>query len=58
MKNVSAFFDHRNTINSMSEAEEVQIFDYLKPVRAFARATNTSVYVIRNGIWVLSEVCP
>jgi DNA-binding CsgD family transcriptional regulator len=30
----------------MSEAEEVQIFDYLKPVRAFARATNTSVYVI------------
>ncbi|MFN8357194.1 MAG: helix-turn-helix transcriptional regulator [Spirosomataceae bacterium] len=46
MKNKSAFFDHRNTIHRVSEEEEIQKHDYLKPIEAFARATNSSVYVI------------
>lgn len=43
---VNSFFDHRNTINEISEEESQQKFSYLESIKAFARATYTSVYVI------------
>ncbi len=58
MKEISAFFDHRNTIYNMSEGESSQGIDYLKPVKAFARASNASVYVIdyqKQGFDYVSE---
>ncbi|WP_343665356.1 LuxR C-terminal-related transcriptional regulator [Chryseobacterium mucoviscidosis] len=46
MDNLNSFFDHRNTINEISEEENLQKFSYLESIKAFARATYTSVYVI------------
>lgn len=42
----AAFFDHRNTIQSLSENDQSQLFDYLEPIKAFARSTYKSLYVI------------
>ncbi|MGH1518492.1 response regulator transcription factor [Chryseobacterium sp. JK1] len=41
-----SFFNHRNTISHVSEEEKEQQFSYLESIKAFARATYTSIYVI------------
>lgn len=46
INNVNSFFDHRNTIKNISEEENQQKFSYLESIKAFARTTYTSVYVI------------
>lgn len=43
---VNSFFDHRNIINNISQEESQQKFSYLDALKAFARATYTSIYVI------------
>lgn len=42
----NSFFDSRNTIYGLTDEERAQKFDYLEPIKAFARATYTSIYVI------------
>lgn len=44
--NLNSFFDSRNIIYSLTDEERVQKFDYIEPIKAFARATYTSLYVI------------
>lgn len=46
MPKVDNFFSLRNTVNKISNDELEQAFDYLEPIRAFARTTNKSLYVI------------
>lgn len=45
-QDLNSFFDSRNIIYNLSDEERAQKFDYLEPVKAFARATYTSIYVI------------
>lgn len=40
------FFNHKNTIDNVTEEEKEQQFSYLESIKAFARATYTSIYVI------------
>lgn len=42
----NSFFDSRNTIYTLSDKEKSQVLDYLEPIKAFSRATYTSIYVI------------
>ncbi|KRD12429.1 LuxR family transcriptional regulator [Flavobacterium sp. Root901] len=42
----NSFFDSRNTIYGLTDDERAQKFHYLEPIKAFARATYTSIYVI------------
>ncbi|WP_300687750.1 response regulator transcription factor [Chryseobacterium sp.] len=42
----NTFFNHRNTISSVTDEEKEQQFSYLESIKAFARATYTSIYVI------------
>ncbi|WP_047099519.1 response regulator transcription factor [Chryseobacterium lactis] len=42
----NSFFNHRNTIDRVTEEEKEQQFSYLESIKAFARATYTSIYVI------------
>lgn len=46
MKEVSAFFNSKNTIRGVNEDETKQELNYLDCIKAFARATYTSIYVI------------
>ena len=46
MKEKSAFFNNANTISGVNEKDKKQQFDYLDCIRAFARATYKSIYVI------------
>jgi DNA-binding CsgD family transcriptional regulator len=41
-----SFFDNRNTIKTITEEETQQEFSYLQAIKAFARATYASIYVI------------
>lgn len=41
-----SFFNHQNSIDHLSEEEIEQKYHYLEPVKAFARTTYTSVYII------------
>ena len=55
---LNTFFDSRNTVHSLTDKERSQISDYLEPVKAFSRATYTSVYVIdymKQGFEFVSE---
>lgn len=52
------FFFSANTVKGISESEMDQIVNYLMPVRAFARATYKSLYVIdykKKGFEYVSE---
>ena len=52
------FFFSSNTVKNISEEEIDRITDYLKPVKAFARTTNKSLYVIdyeKKGFEYVSE---
>lgn len=46
MEEKNQFFSDRNTVNSISEKDFVQTGNYLEIVKAFARITYMSVYVI------------
>lgn len=46
MKKVDDFFFERNTIHSLENVEQRQVDDYLEAVKAIARTTYTSIYVI------------
>jgi DNA-binding CsgD family transcriptional regulator len=55
---LNSFFDSRNTIYSLTDDEKAQRFNYLEPIKAFARATYTSIYVIdylKQGFEFVSE---
>lgn len=43
---LNSFFDSRNIIEGLTDEERAQKNDYLEPIKAFARATYTSIYVI------------
>lgn len=42
----NSFFNDKNTIHNITEKEKEQRFSYLESIKAFARATYTSIYVI------------
>lgn len=46
MNNPSPFFNQKNSIDRLSEEEIEQQYYYLEPVKAFARITSASIYVI------------
>ncbi|MDN4012208.1 MULTISPECIES: response regulator transcription factor [Chryseobacterium] len=46
MDEINQFFSDRNTVNNLSQNELLQTFDYLEPVKAFARITYKSLYII------------
>jgi DNA-binding CsgD family transcriptional regulator len=55
---LNSFFDSRNTISGLTDQERSQKSDYLEPIKAFARATYTSIYVIdylKQGFEFVSE---
>ncbi len=46
MANVNDFFYSKNTVNNVSDDDQRQTVDYLEPVKAFARTTYKSIYII------------
>lgn len=46
MKDVNSFFSSKNTIIKVTEADTKQLVNYLAAIKAFARTTNKSIYVI------------
>ena len=46
MPDLNDFFSIRNTINDISDYEKEQTANYLEPIKAFARTTYKSIYVI------------
>jgi len=46
MKHINDFFSLQNTVNSVSESERKQTANYLETIKAFARTTYKSIYVI------------
>lgn len=46
MARINDFFSAGNTVKSISDNEFKQTFNYLEPIKAFARTTYKSVYVI------------
>ncbi|AUP81664.1 response regulator transcription factor [Flavivirga eckloniae] len=58
MLHESDFFSSKNAINSISKAEKEQTFYYLETIKAFARTTYKSIYVIdyeKKGFEYVSE---
>lgn len=43
---INDFFSYRNSINKLSEEEIKQISDYLAPIKALARVSYSSIYII------------
>ncbi|WP_299158977.1 LuxR C-terminal-related transcriptional regulator [uncultured Tenacibaculum sp.] len=57
-KKVDDFFSIKNSVNSLLEDEKKQISNYLAPIRAFARVTYKSIYIIdyeKKGFEYVSE---
>nr|BFF38259.1 hypothetical protein BACY1_00640 [Tenacibaculum mesophilum] len=46
MADVNDFFSSRNTVTNISENERKQMTNYLETIKAFARTTYKSIYVI------------
>ncbi|WP_299884004.1 LuxR C-terminal-related transcriptional regulator [uncultured Lacinutrix sp.] len=46
MGDVNDFFSFNNTINNVSDEEQKQTANYLEPIKAFARTTYKSIYII------------
>lgn len=46
MVDVNDFFSFKNTVNNISDKEQKQTENYLEPIKAFARTTYKSIYVI------------
>ncbi len=58
MEGIDNFFSLKNTVNNVSEDEQTQTSDYLEPIKAFARTTYNSIYVIdyqKKGFEYVSE---
>lgn len=58
MEGIDNFFSLKNTVNNVSEDEQIQTNDYLEPIKAFARTTYNSIYVIdyqKKGFEYVSE---
>lgn len=58
MVSESDFFSSRNTVDNISKNEMKQLGDYLEPVKAFARTTYNSIYIInyeKKGFEYVSE---
>ncbi len=58
MEGIDNFFSLKNTVNNISADEQVQTNDYLEPIKAFARTTYNSIYVIdyqKKGFDYVSE---
>ncbi|VXB79156.1 Helix-turn-helix transcriptional regulator [Flavobacterium sp. 9AF] len=58
MEGINNFFSLKNTVNGVSDDEILQTSDYLEPIRAFARTTYNSIYVIdyeKKGFDYVSE---
>ncbi|WBX76115.1 LuxR C-terminal-related transcriptional regulator [Tenacibaculum ovolyticum] len=45
-KNINDFFSTKNTVNTISETEVQQTSNYLAAIKAFARTTYKSIYII------------
>jgi len=57
-KNVNDFFSNKNSVNHISNEELKQTSDYLAPIKAFARTTYKSIYIIdyeKKGFEYVSE---
>ncbi len=55
---LNSFFDSRNTINGLTDGEMAKKLEYLEAIKAFSRATYTSIYVIdylKQGFEYVSE---
>ncbi|WP_184165206.1 response regulator transcription factor [Chryseobacterium shigense] len=46
MEEINKFFSEKNTVHNLSQNELMQTFNYLEPIKAFARITYKSIYVI------------
>lgn len=46
MAKINDFFTTQNTVKSVSEEDKVQTLDYLESIKAFAKVTYKSIYVI------------
>ena len=46
MAKESDFFTSRNTVRDLTTADLIQVNTYLEPIKAFARTTYSSIYVI------------
>jgi DNA-binding CsgD family transcriptional regulator len=46
MSDVNDFFSFRNTVNNISNNDQQKTTNYLEPVKAFARTTYKSIYII------------
>ncbi|MEX0274467.1 MAG: response regulator transcription factor [Flavobacteriaceae bacterium] len=46
MPDIDDFFANRNTVRKVSRDERTQTSDYLEPIKAFARVTYKSIYII------------
>ncbi|TDQ25450.1 response regulator transcription factor [Tenacibaculum caenipelagi] len=58
MSNIHDFFTSRNTVTNVSENERKQTANYLETIKAFARTTYKSIYVIdyqKKGFEYVSE---
>lgn len=58
MADINDFFSINNTVNHISDADKKQIFNYLDFVKAFARLTYKSIYIIdyqKKGFEYVSE---
>jgi len=58
MTDVNDFFSLRNTVNNLSDDELKKTANYLEPVKAFARTTYKSIYIIdyeKKGFEYVSE---
>lgn len=58
MQKERQFFDLRNIVDFISVTEGEQILNYIEPIKAFSRATYTSLYVIdymKQGFEYVSE---
>ncbi|MEM9547000.1 MAG: helix-turn-helix transcriptional regulator [Bacteroidota bacterium] len=58
MPDINDFFSMQNTVNNISNEEQQQTANYLEPVKAFARTTYKSIYVIdyeKKGFEYVSE---
>ena len=55
---LNSFFDSRNTISGLTDGEMSKKLEYLETIKAFSRATYTSIYVIdylKKGFEYVSE---
>lgn len=58
MPKTEDFFSYRNTVKDISDNEFKQTANYLEPIKAFARTTNQSIYIIdykEKGFEYVSE---